>query len=112
MKTIMHPDYWVEIPAGKFLVGLPDEQYNLVKQQIEQNVKTAFHKELLAKVNRHRYEVSIDLQRFYIARFPVVSRQSMIDDTPITNLLGILDMPPDRREVAAIQSEDALFLFR
>jgi hypothetical protein len=22
MKTILHPDYWVEIPAGKFIVGL------------------------------------------------------------------------------------------
>ncbi|GIK66475.1 MAG: hypothetical protein BroJett018_42690 [Chloroflexota bacterium] len=26
MKTIMHPDYWVEIPAGEFLIGMDENQ--------------------------------------------------------------------------------------
>ncbi len=34
MKTILHPDYWVEIPAGEFLTGLSDEQRGLVRSRI------------------------------------------------------------------------------
>lgn len=30
MKTIMHPDYWVEIPAGECLIGLSMEQREVI----------------------------------------------------------------------------------
>jgi hypothetical protein len=33
MKTILHPDYWIEIPAGEFLIGLSDEQRALIGWQ-------------------------------------------------------------------------------
>ncbi len=33
MKTILHPDYWVEVPAGEYLTGLSDEQREIVRHQ-------------------------------------------------------------------------------
>ncbi|MCP4367406.1 MAG: SUMF1/EgtB/PvdO family nonheme iron enzyme, partial [Deltaproteobacteria bacterium] len=112
MKTIMHPDYWVEIPAGKFITGLPDEQYNLVRKRIEKDVKRAFHKELLDKLNHHRYDIPIELQRFYIARFPIGKRQynAFLNDATAMNLTGILAAPSNRRKAAAIQT-DSMFDF-
>jgi hypothetical protein len=34
MKTILHPDYWAEIPEGECLIGLTDEQRLLLWRQI------------------------------------------------------------------------------
>jgi len=38
MKTILHSDYWIEIPAGEFLVGLSDRQRNLISTHIRNQV--------------------------------------------------------------------------
>lgn len=38
MKTLLHPDYWVEIPAGEFLTGLSQAQRDLIGQQIRAQV--------------------------------------------------------------------------
>ncbi|MCP4367405.1 MAG: formylglycine-generating enzyme family protein, partial [Deltaproteobacteria bacterium] len=112
MKTIMHPDYWVEIPAGEYITGLPDEQYDLIRKRIEKDVKRAFHKELLDKLNRHRYDIPIELQRFYIARFPITEYQywTFLDELSASNLAGALDIKPSDREAAAIQT-DSMFDF-
>lgn len=34
MKTILHSDYWVEIPAGEFLIGLSEEQRELIRARL------------------------------------------------------------------------------
>src|SRR5512145_1083334 len=36
MKSILHPDYWVEIPAGEYLAGVTDTQLEQLKQIILQ----------------------------------------------------------------------------
>lgn len=38
MKTIMHPDYWVEIPAGEYLTGLSEAQRQYVRASIREQV--------------------------------------------------------------------------
>jgi formylglycine-generating enzyme required for sulfatase activity len=30
IKTILHPDYWVEIPAGEFLIGVSEQQREMM----------------------------------------------------------------------------------
>jgi hypothetical protein len=32
MRSILHPDYWVEIPAGEYLAGVSDSQLEQLKQ--------------------------------------------------------------------------------
>ena len=39
MKTILHPDYWVEIPPGQFLTGLSDTQRNIIRDYIKAHVR-------------------------------------------------------------------------
>lgn len=34
MKTILHPDYWIEIPAGKYLTGLSETQCELIRSRL------------------------------------------------------------------------------
>ncbi len=38
MKTIMHSDYWVEVPSGEFLTGISDEQRETISDRIRQQV--------------------------------------------------------------------------
>lgn len=38
MKTILHPDYWVEIPEGEFLFGLSEEQRDFLREQLRKMV--------------------------------------------------------------------------
>lgn len=38
MKTILHPDYWVEIPAGEFLTGLSEAQRDLIGTRIREQM--------------------------------------------------------------------------
>lgn len=38
MKSILHADYWVEIPEGEFLFGLSENQRTLLRQQLLQLV--------------------------------------------------------------------------
>lgn len=34
MKTIMYPDYWVEVPAGEYLTGISETQANLIRDYL------------------------------------------------------------------------------
>lgn len=38
IKTILHSDYWVEIPAGEFLVGVSEEQREMMRSYIRKIV--------------------------------------------------------------------------
>ncbi len=38
IKTILHPDYWVEIPSGEFLVGVSEEQREMMRSYIRKIV--------------------------------------------------------------------------
>jgi sulfatase modifying factor 1 len=38
VKTILHPDYWVEIPAGEFLTGLSEAQCDLIGARIREQM--------------------------------------------------------------------------
>jgi hypothetical protein len=38
LKTIMHPDYWVEVPEGEFLTGISDEQRKRISDHIRRQV--------------------------------------------------------------------------
>lgn len=40
-KTILHPDYWVEIPAGEFVIGLSNEQREHIQAQLLE--KAGYH---------------------------------------------------------------------
>ena len=38
MKTILHSDYWVEVPAGEFLIGISDEQRERISDRIRKQI--------------------------------------------------------------------------
>jgi sulfatase modifying factor 1 len=38
VKTILHPDYWIEIPAGEFLIGLSEVQRDLIGARIREQM--------------------------------------------------------------------------
>lgn len=38
MKPMIHPDYWVEVPAGEFLIGLSQEQHDSITAHIRHQV--------------------------------------------------------------------------
>lgn len=38
MKTLLHPDYWVEVPAGEFQIGLSETQRECIRANIHAQV--------------------------------------------------------------------------
>lgn len=54
MKTIIHPDYWVEIPAGEYLTGFSEQQRELILsrfiQQYGANAFSTQERQLLDRI--------------------------------------------------------------
>jgi formylglycine-generating enzyme required for sulfatase activity len=102
MKTIMHPDNWVEIPAGECLLGISDAQARLLfrrladlsgyasrpaaeQQQMDDCIEQLLRGERCHDSARlfittpfsfdHIPQRRVWLDRFYIARFPVTGEQ-------------------------------------
>ncbi|NJS16548.1 MAG: hypothetical protein HC787_05765 [Nostocaceae cyanobacterium CSU_2_110] len=42
MKNILHSDYWVEIPAGEFLIGISPEQEELIALRMNEQLGKDF----------------------------------------------------------------------
>lgn len=84
MKTIIHPDYWVEIPAGEFLIGMDENQ----REQILSAVKQMAH---------------------YDQRPPEDCR---LIDTAIDKIRHRLDLTTEEKSVFGFKSPSVLSLAR
>ena len=94
MKTILHPDYWVEVPAGEFLIGLSDAQRDFIRARA-----CSLDPAIYEYIERHLGYVGDQkpfwVDRFYIARFSITRRQYGLfrEGTPASNLPGALEEP-------------------
>lgn len=96
MKTILHPDYWVEIPAGEFLIGgFSPSQEEWVSARLNKQYNHNYYP--YWKKN-HLWGPLIGqrpayLDRFYIARFPISGsqHQDWYDGKSVPSLLGALE---------------------
>ncbi len=78
MKTILHPDYWVEIPAGEFLIGgfSPSQE-----EWVSARLNKQYNHNYYPYWKKHHLQGSLIgqrpayLDRFYIARFPISVEQ-------------------------------------
>ena len=159
MKIFLHPDYWVEVPAGEFLIGLSDTQRDFIRTRIRNQMGyerfSASQRRLvesaIAKFRRRAEsgdpeqpvglseeeniiwhdpfrkifdveyflmyastQTAVWVDRFYIARFPVIRRQyGTFQDrgTPPGDLPGALEEPPEDREVAVVSSDEVILGF-
>ena len=117
MKTILHPDYWVEIPAGDFQIGLSDTQRDLILARAR-NLSRGTYQYVETRLTYGGFDQKlIWVDRFYIARFRITERQYELfcEGTPASDLPGALEEPlthPFSRWVKAVQAEAALRLCR
>src|SRR5215468_7248516 len=102
MKTILHPDYWAEIPEGDYPIGLTEEQmlwiWDRVRDESGYKWSSKGEQKLfnfsLDDYEKYRIRI-VQLKRFYIARFPVTQNQLVLfrNGTPAKELSGVLEEP-------------------
>lgn len=100
MKNIFHSDYWVEIPAGEFLVGISLEQEESISDHMNKQFgKDFFHlwkKRTIEEARWRPFEQKVEyLDRFYISRFQFTPTQvtEVLKGKAISEILGALDEP-------------------
>jgi formylglycine-generating enzyme required for sulfatase activity len=100
MKSIMHTDYWVEIPAGEFLIGISPEQENFISDRMNEQ----FGKDFFYLWKKRKKEEApwrpfeqkvVYLDRFYISRFQFTPTQvtAILSDKQVSEILGALEEP-------------------
>lgn len=107
MKTILHPDYWAEIPEGDYPIGLTEEQLLYIWRKMRdesgyasrslgeqaqmdaaiekirsgKNLTGDEHKlfpdHYLSPYEKRRSRI-VHLKRFYMARFPIIRSQHIL----------------------------------
>ena len=99
-KTMLHPDYWVEVPAGEFIKGLSAAQRQRLQAQARSldPTKRAQVEDHLSVLNDQKI---YSTDRFYIARFPVIHGQIPGANKALATIPGALEncFPPKEREV-------------
>lgn len=101
MKSILHSDYWVEIPSGEFLIGISAAQEQLLREQINEHFKAdhfAYWKKRLLESARwiQFSQQAIYLERFYLMRFQVSNAQvAAFYRGEIDSLPGSLEGPEE-----------------
>lgn len=80
MKNIFYSDYWVEIPAGEFPIGISPTQEKIIAErminQFKSNYFPYWKKRLLEGVPWLTFDQqSIYLERFYIMRYQISNAQ-------------------------------------
>jgi formylglycine-generating enzyme required for sulfatase activity len=101
MKSIIHPDYWVEIPAGEFLIGISAAQKKLITErmyaQFKSNYFPYWKKRLLENARWIKFDrQAIYLERFYIMRFQVSNAQvAAFYSGEIDSIPGSLEGPEE-----------------
>jgi len=100
MKSILHSDYWVEIPAGEFLIGISPEQEkaisNRMNEQFGRDFFDLWKKRKIEEARWRQFDQKIEyLDRFYISRFQFTPTQvtAILDGKPISEILGALEEP-------------------
>jgi formylglycine-generating enzyme required for sulfatase activity len=76
MKSILHSDYWVEIPAGEFFTGLSPENEELIAARMREQFSVDYFpywkKRLLEDMPRLNLDWKTSyLDKFYISRFQI-----------------------------------------
>ncbi len=95
MKTILHSDYWVEIPAGEFLIGgFSQSQEERISARITEQYHEGYYP--YWKKGKQAYLMEQEtayLDRFYICRFPITAFQldAWQKGCPAANLPGFLE---------------------
>ena len=144
-RTIMHPDYWVEIPAGECITGMSDEQREGIwlhlLRQVNYDQRSPQEKVLMEQAieslrqgkypTQEQIEVFgaknhfailraglsitppmqvVHVNRFYIARFPIIRLQT----TEYRNGVSAATLPGVFEDAVALYSErmDKLFFQR
>lgn len=100
MKNILHADYWVEIPAGEFLVGVSLEQERLISDHMNKQFGKDFFnlwkKRKMKEAPWRPFEQKVlYLDRFYISRFQLTPTQvtAILRGKAFSEILGALDEP-------------------
>jgi len=98
MKNILHSDYWVEIPAGEFLIGgfSPSQEAQVAARITEQYHRGYYEYWKKRKQEDTGYlmeQKSVHLNLFYICRFPITGAQleAWQEGCPAINLPGALE---------------------
>jgi hypothetical protein len=81
MKSIMHSDYWVEVPAGEFLIGISPEKENFISDRMKEQFGTDFFP--LWKKRKIEGEVVIQMKQLLRSHGLTIWLRSLIKEVSI-----------------------------
>ncbi len=95
----MIPIDWIEVPAGEFIMGLSDEHV----QKLKKDIDPKYHNQIDDVLAPETPQRVVDVQTFYVSRFPVTWEQ--FDEFAGSDYLKLMKWKIDRWDMSDVASE-------